>query len=52
MTKKELIDNLKPYADDCEVMVVGDTPDIHYEIGNVDYGYDEDLEKDVILLYN
>lgn len=52
MTKKELIENLANYKDDDIVVVAGDNADIHYEVSDVDWGWDEDYEKDVIILYS
>lgn len=52
MTKKELIEALNAFDDDKEVLVCGDDINVHYEVTDVDLGYDEDLEKDCIILYS
>jgi hypothetical protein len=52
MTKKELIESLADYNDDDIVVVASDNPDVHYEVIDVNYGWDEDYEKDVIILYS
>ena len=50
MTKEELIEHLNFYDDDYNVVVKdGITP--NREIKDVYMIYDEDLEKDVIMLY-
>lgn len=55
MTVKELKEKLDKYPDD--MYVVFDDPEgikgtQHYELEAVEEGYDDDYEKNVVVLYN
>lgn len=51
MTKKELIEKLENYDDD-QIVLVDGNDGYDYEITDVDVEYDENLEKDCIILYS
>lgn len=50
MTVKELKEKLNTYPDDTIVVIGGEKPYIHYDLFDVDSGYDDDYEKDVVIL--
>lgn len=52
MTKQELIEKISSYPDDMEVVIMGEQPNLHYEISDVDVEYDDDYEDNVIVLYS
>ena len=50
MTVRELKKILNDYDEDMDVVIAGERHDIHYELSDVDFGYDTDLETDVVIL--
>lgn len=51
MTVKELIEELNHYPKDTPILIAGVYLFVHYEITEIDLEYDDDYEKDVVLLY-